>query len=385
MLKLTVQFGLTHLLSEYTHLLSGRSVGLITNQTGVDENLRSNVPLLAEHCQVNALFSPEHGLSGMAQAGIKVSSDDKQLIPIHSLYGETKQPTPDMLDELDLLIFDIQDVGARFYTYTWTMYRAMKSAEESGLDFMVLDRPNPIGSRIVGNVSESVFLSFVGQHPIPIQHGMTIGELAQLFRSECKLDIDLQVIPMRPNQNRELFFEQTDWLWIPPSPNIPNRRTAQLYVGTCLIEGTNLSEGRGTTKPFEWIGAPWLDGQWFADAFNELALFGIKARPIQFEPTFSKYKGELCYGVQLHLTETNSLDQACPISATLYLMHLIKHRYPDQFRFHTTFFDRLAGSDKLRHTIQNGSSITILLEDWRQQSLEFWQRCQPYLIYHSAH
>ena len=376
-----IQSGLTRLLRNYTHLLKGRSIGIITNQTGVDEQLRDNVSLLAEHSQIKALFSPEHGLTGTAQAGVRISSDQKQLIPVYSLYGQTKQPTEDMLEGLDLLVFDIQDVGARFYTYTWTMYRAMKSAEECGLDFMVLDRPNPIGSRVAGNVSETNFLSFVGQHPIPMQHGMTIGELAQLFNSECNLDIDLKVISMHTNETRNFFFEQADWLWVPPSPNIPNRRTTQLYVGTCLIEGTNLSEGRGTTKPFEWIGAPWLDGQWLATAFNKLDLLGMKARPIQFEPIFSKYKGKVCNGIQLHLTNINLEGKCCSISATLHLLNLVKHQYPDEFQFHDTFFDRLVGSDKLRNTIEEGISVDDLIEDWRQQSLGFQQHCRSYLIY----
>ena len=366
-------------MTEYRHLLAGRSVGLITNQTGVDENLQSNVPLLAVYCQLKALFGPEHGLSGTAQAGAKVGSGVDQPLPVYSLYGQTHQPTTEMLEGLDLLIFDIQDVGARFYTYTWPMYRSMQAASDQGLSFMVLDRPNPIGGeRVAGNVSELDFLSFVGQHPIPICHGMTVGELAQLFKTECQLDLDLQVIPISTHWKRKHLFEQTGWSWIPPSPNIPRPQTAQLYIGTCLNEGTNQSEGRGTTMPFEWIGAPWLDSHWLSQALNSLGLAGIKARSIQFEPTFSKYPSECCHGIQMHLTDSS---RACPIEATLHLINLVHKRYPDQFQFQETFFDKLVGTDNLRITILSHQSVEDLIQDWKQQSLAFRQRRQPYLIY----
>jgi uncharacterized protein YbbC (DUF1343 family) len=284
-----------------------------------------------------------------------------------------------MLEGLDLLIFDIQDVGARFYTYTWTMYRSMQAASDQGLSFMVLDRPNPIGGeRVAGNVSELDFLSFVGQHPIPICHGMTVGELAQLFKAECQLDLDLQVIPMSTHWKRKHLFEKTGWSWVPPSPNMPRPQTAQLYIGTCLIEGTNLSEGRGTTMPFEWIGAPWLDSHWLSQSFNDLRLAGIKARSIQFEPTFSKYQTECCHGIQMHLIDSS---RACPIEATLHLINLVHKRYPDQFQFQEAFFDKLVGTDRLRLAILSQQSVEDLIQDWKQQSLAFRQRRQPYLIY----
>ena len=247
------EVGLSVLFGERLGLVEGKSIGLITNQTGIDPQFRSSVTLFAEHPKIElaAVFSPEHGISGSAQAGIEIASaiGKGRQIPIHSLYGETRQPTPEMLAGIDTLVYDIQDVGSRFYTYISTLLRAMKAAASNSVDFIVLDRPNPIrGDRVEGNLLQPAFQSFVGETAITIRHGMTVGELAQF----CKAELDfassqLEIVPMH-GWRRGMWYDQTGLPWVPPSPNMPTVETATLYPGTCLIEGTNLSEGRGTTN-----------------------------------------------------------------------------------------------------------------------------------------
>ncbi|MBI1927417.1 DUF1343 domain-containing protein [Candidatus Poribacteria bacterium] len=348
-----VEVGLSVLLREQLHLIEGRSVGLITNHTGVDEQLRSNIALLAvqPQCRLAALFSPEHGLWGGDPAGIKIPSamDAQRQIPIHSLYGDTRQPTEEMLTGIEVLVYDIQDIGTRFYTFISTLLLAMGAATESDVDFVVLERPNPItGTLIEGNLLDAEFRSFVGQHPLPIRHGMTVGELAQLFKAELDLSLRLSVVPMR-GWSRSMWYDQTGLPWVPPSPNMPTLETATLYPGTCLIEGTNLSEGRGTTKPFEWIGSPWMDSDKWAETLNDLDLPGVRFRPVHFKPAFSKYANEQCHGVQIHVMER---DTAKPTEIVLHLISTALRDYPEQFEFRQSsgryFFDLLAGTDSLR-------------------------------------
>jgi uncharacterized protein YbbC (DUF1343 family) len=390
-----IEVGLSVLFGERLGLVEGRSIGLITNQTGVDAQFQSNLTLFTEHpkIQLAAVFSPEHGISGSAQAAIRVPSavDKGRQIPIHSLYGETRQPTPEMLTGIDVLVYDIQDVGSRYYTYISTLLRSMSAAAANNVDFIVLDRPNPIrGDRVEGNLLQPAFQSFVGTTKLPIRHGMTVGELARLFKEELVLDIpsrlrqdssQLDVVPMR-NWRRAMWYDQTGLPWVPPSPNMPTVETATLYPGTCLIEGTNLSEGRGTTKPFEWIGAPWIDSDRWAETLNNFDLPGTHFRPIHFTPTFSKYAEQLCHGVQVHITDR---DELRPVDVALHFIATARRNYPDQFEFlHNGgryFFDLLAGTDELRLRLMEGESPTEIVRSWQTEVSEFKEQRRPYLLY----
>ena len=376
-----IQIGLTTLLKERQELINGRLIGLITNQTGVDEQLQSNVALFVERskCRLAALFSPEHGIWGSAQDAISIPSgiDGQRQIPIYSLYGETRKPTEDMLKSIDVLVYDIQDVGVRFYTYISTLLLAMEAAAEHHVDFIVLDRPNPIrGDRLEGNILQPEFKSFVGSHPLPIRHGMTVGELALLFKTELNLELQLEIVPMR-GWTRTVWFDQSKLPWIPPSPNMPTLDTAILYPGTCLIEGTNLSEGRGTTKPFEWIGAPWMDGEKLSDTLNRLEMPGVRFRPVHFTPTFSKHANELCHGVGIHVIERDFVQ---PTEIALQLLSTIRHCYPDDFEFRQSF-DRLAGTDRLRLALMAGQSPTEIVQNWQADLDTFANRRRQYLLY----
>ena len=381
------EVGLSVLFREQLAVVEGRSIGLITNQTGIDRQFQSNLTLFAEHPKVGlaAIFSPEHGISGSAQAGIQIASaiGKGRQIPIHSLYGKNRQPTPEILTGIDLLVYDIQDVGSRFYTYSSTLLRSMRAAAANNVDFMVLDRPNPIrGDRVEGNLLRPAFQSFVGETVIPIRHGMTVGELAQFCAAELNFaSSQLDVVPMR-GWRRGMWYDETGLPWVPPSPNMPTVETATLYPGTCLIEGTNLSEGRGTTKPFEWIAAPWIDSERWADTLNSLELPGTRFRPIHFTPTFSKYADQECHGIQIHVTDR---DQLKPVDVALHLIATVWQAYPDQFEFLKNrgryFFDLLAGTDELRLRLTKQESPKEIIQSWEAEIAEFTKQCRPYLLY----
>ena len=389
------EVGLTVLFREQLALVEGRSIALITNHTGVDPKFRSNLTLFAENSEVEltALFSPEHGIAGSAQAGIHVASESgkRQHIPIHSLYGKTRAPTSEMLAGVDALVYDIQDVGSRFYTYISTLFRSMRAAAVNHVDFIVLDRPNPIrGDRVEGNQLQLAFQSFVGEAALPIRHGMTVGELAQFFKAEIDRQdqsqsgqnpSQLEVVPMRGWQ-RPMWYDQTGLPWVPPSPNMPTIETATVYPGTCLVEGTNLSEGRGTTKPFEWIGAPWIDPERWGDTLNNLDLPGVHFRPIHFTPTFSKYTDQACHGVQVHVTDR---DQFKPIDLALHLIATVQRDYSDQFEFLKNrgryFFDLLAGTDTLRLRLAARESASEIVGLWEREVENFTEQRRPYLLY----
>ena len=381
-----IDTGLTVLFREKPHLVEDRNIGLITNQTGVDENLRSNVSLFAEcpKTRLIALFSPEHGLWGNHHDMLKIPSaaDEQLLIPIHSLYGDTLQPTQEMLKGIDTLVYDIQNVGARYYTFITTMLLAMQAACEHDVEFIVLDRPNPIGGeRFEGTLLQHNFKSFVGAHSIPIRHGMTIGELALFFKAELGLDLQLEVVPMC-GWRRSMWYDQTGLPWVPSSPSMPTLDTAVLYPGTCLIEGTNLSEGRGTTKPFEWIGAPWIDADEWSEALNCLELPGARFRPVHFVPSLSKYADELCHGVSVHVLDR---ELAMPLEIVLYVLATVVKAYPNHFEFLETdgshFIDLLAGTDSLRMEIIERRSPAEILQGWCMELDEFAHRRGPFLIY----
>src|SRR5687768_7664290 len=292
---MTVQTGLARLVGENAALIAGRRVGLLCNATSVDRELRHAIDLLrAAKVNLTALFGPEHGVRGDAQdmIGVDTAVDAQTGLPVHSLYGHTEaslSPTPDMLDQIDVMAFDIQDVGSRYYTFVWTMVLAMRACAKAGKSFVVLDRPNPIsGVHVEGGAIEPGYESFVGLVSCPNRHGMTAGEIARWRHAVEKLDVELTVIAMR-GWERDMYFEHTGLPWVLPSPNMPTVDTALVYPGMCLVEGTELSEARGTTRPFELSGAPHIDGTKLAATLAAMELPGVKFRPVVYTPTFHKH------------------------------------------------------------------------------------------------
>ncbi len=360
---------------KYFQWIKGKRVGLVTNATGVDSRLVLTVDRLAGRpdTTLTALFAPEHGLSGAAQAGEPVASSTA----IYSLYGENRAPTAEMLANVDVLVYDIQDVGVRFYTYLSTLYETMRSAAAKGIPLIVLDRPNPIDARRVqGAMLESGYESFVGIYRMPIRYGMTVGELAQLMNAEARLGCDLRVVPVK-GWKRSHWFDKTRLQWILPSPNMPTILTATVYPGTCLIEGTNLSEGRGTTRPFELIGAPWLDSKRLAESLNRLGLKGVYFRPQAFTPTFSKYKTELCRGIQVHVLDRDDFQ---PIEAALHIIQQVMKLQPGSLEFNNAF-DRLTGTSRVREALLRGDTIAAITKSWEPQLKEFMKIRKKYLLY----
>ena len=377
--------GIEVLLSGRLDLVRGRRVGLVTNPTGVDRELRSTVDLLHRHPEVElvALFGPEHGVRGDAQAGDAVATtrDAATGLPVYSLYGEHREPTPEMLRGIDVLLFDIQDAGARFYTYPYTLAKVMQAAARAGIPVVVLDRPNPVGGvEVEGPVLEPEYASFVGMYPIPVRHGMTIGELARLFNGAFGIGARLEVVPVR-GWRRDMREPGHALPWVPPSPNMPTPDTALVYPGTALLEGTNVSEGRGTTRPFETVGAPYVDADALAARMNALGLPGVRFRPVWFMPTFSKHAGRRCGGVQLHVTDPAAFR---PFRTGVALLATLRAMYPDDFAFldgDPPFFDRLAGNGWLREAILAGESPGAIEARWQAQLREFLALRERYLLY----
>ncbi len=349
--------GVENFLKNDVQKFSNRRMGLVTNMTGVNQRLVPTLDLFHEHPDIHltALYGPEHGIRGDAKEGEKVEStiDPYTGLPVYSLYGSTRKPSKEMLAPVDAIVFDLQDIGSRYYTYIYTLAYVMEACAEFGKELIVLDRPNPIsGTVLEGNLVQDDFRSFVGLYPFPNRHGLTVGEIALLYKHEFGIDCELTVIPLAGWQRRS-FFDETGLLWVPPSPNTTGIDMTILYPGTCLIEGTNVSEGRGTTRPFEYVGAPYIDGYSLAKKFNEKKLPGIIARPISFVPFYQKHEGKVCEGVQLHVTERKTLRS---LETGLTLIALIAELYPDDFSFiqHENkryFFDLLAGTDRLRQQI----------------------------------
>jgi len=312
------------------------------------------------------------------------SVDARTGIVAHSLYGPVKKPTPEMLQGIDTLVFDIQDVGVRFYTFIHTMAYAMQAAAENDLPFVVLDRPNPITGEIVeGPVLEPEFSSFVGLYPIPIRYGLTIGELANYINQRQGIDADLRVIKM-DGWRRDMWFEDTGLPWVMPSPGMPTVDTAVVYPGFCLFEGTNVSEGRGTTRPFETIGAPWIDGYKLALELNRVGLVGARFRAVHFIPTASKYAGEACGGIQVHVIDRQAFR---PFAAAITALDIIHQLWPEQFQFRAPgasgkhFFDLLAGTDKVRLDILAGRPAPAIVSDWQHRLTDYLAVRVGYLMY----
>jgi len=388
-----VKIGAEILIEKHLDLIKGKKIGIVTNHTGILPDGRHIVDVLneIEGVKIVALFGPEHGIRGEVPDGKSISHgvDTKTGIPVFSLYGEVKKPTEEMLKDIDILIFDIQDVGARFYTYISTMSYCMEACAETGKKFIVLDRPNPIrGVYVDGPILEPRFKSFVGLHPIPVAHGMTVGELAKMFNDEGWLEngvkADLTVVKME-NYSRRMWFDQTGLPWVKPSPNMMTLKTAIVYTATCFIEGTNVSEGRGTQHPFEWIGAPWIDGEKLAKELNYYKLPGVKFEPISFTPTDiekvtvdPKYEGEKCGGVYLNVYDREKFE---PVKVGVYILYALKKLYPDKFKWRTAGQDRLWGTDKVRLMIDEGKKPDEIIKTWEDDVKKFLSIRQKYLLY----
>jgi uncharacterized protein YbbC (DUF1343 family) len=379
-----VRSGVDRLASGIPPVLAGKRVGLITNHTGVTRDGRSTIDVLAamDRLALVALFSPEHGIRGTAAPGERVASgfDERTGLPIHSLYGETRKPTPAMLRGVEALVFDIQDIGARPYTYIYTMALGMEAAREAGLPFVVLDRPNPInGVAVEGNLLEPAFATFVGMYPIPVRHGMTAGELARLFNREFGIGADLTVIEVE-GWRRDQWWDETALPWVNPSPNIRRLEAAIHYPGTVFFEGTNLSAGRGSAMPFEQIGAPWLRADEVVQSMNALALPGVRFETVAFTPRTpgdGKFADTPVRGVRLVLTDREVYR---PVAASLTLIATIRQLHPREFAWQVAHFDRLAGTDRLRHAIER-DGLAALLREWEAEAERFRMSREPFLLY----
>jgi uncharacterized protein YbbC (DUF1343 family) len=373
-------------------LLHGKRIGLVTNQSGVTRNLQHAVKLLhsGRGWKLTALFGPEHGVWGEAQdmAHVDHSTDPLTGLPVYSLYGKNEAdlaPRREVLRTLDALIIDLQDIGSRYYTFIYTMALCMREAAPLGLQVIVLDRPNPIdGAHIEGNIREDQYSSFVGMFPLPTRHGMTAAELARWFNRFYQSN--LLVVPMK-GWRRSMWWGDTDLPWVIPSPNMPTVYTATVYPGMCLVEGTNLSEGRGTTHPFEFFGAPWLDSFKLADRLNHLDLPGVRFRPHFFLPTFHKHKERVCGGVELHVTNRALFE---PYRTGLWCVKVARDLNPDEFKWRTETYefvsdrlaiDLLAGSARYRELVERGGNVDDWVAEWEEPLREFARMREEFLLY----
>lgn len=378
-----VRPGIEVFVSDVPPALRGKRVGLITNQSGIDRSRVSDIDLIARHKDLKlvALLAPEHGIRGDVQAGVKVGdeTDQKTGVPIYSLYmAEDRGPTPAMLQDVDVLVYDLQEVGGRTWTYVSTMALSMQAAAKRKIPFVVLDRPNPIGGEIVeGAVLDPRFKSFVGMYPIPARHGMTVGELATMFNQKHGIGVELIVV-RAANWRRSQWFDQTGLPWINPSPNLRSLAALQNYPGSVYFEGTNLTEGRGTDRPFEQIGASWLDAPAVARSMNEMKLPGIRfdAITMAVEPTAAKFKGQTIPAIRFAVTDRQRYR---PVRTSLLLIDTIRRQHPREFAW-TGSIDRLTGSDKVRLAI-DGGTLRELLESWDREAADFAESRKPFLLY----
>jgi uncharacterized protein YbbC (DUF1343 family) len=375
--------GVEVLLRDSLHLLAGKRVGLITNHSGRDRSGTSTIDLLhrAPNVTLAALYGPEHGLRGVAEAGVKIAStvDSATGVPIYSLYGDTRVPTPEMLEGIDVLVYDIQDVGARVYTFEWTMVLSAEAAARAGKPFIVLDRPDPIrADRVDGNVLDSSYSSFVGLHPVALRYGLTPGELLRYLVGENLVQANVTVIPME-GYRRDMWFDETGLPWVNPSPNLRNVDATLLYTGTVFFEGTNLSEGRGTEAPFTLVGAPWLsDAGAIAAELNAKGLAGVR-----FDSTSRtigagmKHAGLTIPMIQITVTDRDSVH---PPRVGAGLLQAIYTRHAGDWEWRTSHFDRLAGTDALRNAVIAGA-VDSLMSAWDTQARAFAERRRPALLY----
>ena len=368
---------------EFKSVFEGKRIGLITNPTGIDSNFKSSIDILLEKTNLVALFSPEHGVRADIQAGMHYDTyvDGETGLTVYSLYGKSKKPSEEMMSKIDIMSIDVQDCGSRYYTFIYTMAYSMMACKDYGKTFVVFDRPNPIGGeKVEGNILDVKYRSFVGYYPIVQRHGMTIGELAKMFNEEFEIGCDLVVIPMQ-NYERWMSYEDTKLPWVVPTPNLPTINTAYTYNTTCVFEGTNVAEGRGTTTPFEIVGAPWIKSEKLARDLNAYNLEGVYFRPQYFTPTFSKYEKELCGGVFVHVTDRSKFNS---MKASWVMLEEIRRNYPEfkvskpYVEGRPSLFEFEVGCDymiDMRYSLEE--ELALLEED----SKKFEELRKPYLIY----
>ena len=378
-----VRPGIEVFLSDLPAAVKGKRVGLITNQSAIDRSRTPVIDRIATHqdLKLAALLAPEHGIRGTAAAGEKIEDDidPKTGVKIHSLYkAEDRGPTPEMLKDVDVLVYDLQEVGGRTWTYVSTMILSMQAAAKKGIPFVVLDRPNPIGGEIVeGALLDPKFKSFVGMYPIPARHGMTVGELATMFNKQHAIGANL-IVARVENWRRSQWLDETGLPWTNPSPNLRSLAALKSYPGSVYFEGTNLTEGRGTDRPFEQIGAPWLNAAEVAKTMNAKGLPGIRFEAITMtvEPTAAKFKGQTIAGIRFAVTDHRAYR---PVRTALILIDEIRRQHPQEFAWGPSI-DRLTGSDKVRLAI-NAGQLPALLEEWDREAASFLESRKPYLLY----
>jgi len=387
----TVRTGLDILREESCARLCGMRVGLLANPASVTSDLHHAVPVLASaEVDIACLFGPQHGFQGDTQANMiewEGYTDAALRIPVHSLYGRRREPSDEMLEECDVVVIDLPDIGARPYTYLWTAVLMMRRCAEAGVAVVVLDRPNPIGgTAIEGPVLDGRYTSFVGLYPLPLRHGLTIGEALGMIHHGEGLGCRLEVI-RAAGWRRTAYFEDTGLPWVLPSPNIPTPLTALLYPGMVLLEGTNISEGRGTTRPFEIIGAPWIEPDHFAAELATRRLAGAVFRPLRFTPTWDKHAGKPCGGIQIHVEDRsvfNPVRCGAVVVATAAALHPKRFRWSDppyEYEYHRRPIDMIAGGPGLRETIDGTGDLAALFEDWKHDEETFGKVREPFLLY----
>ncbi|WMT40623.1 DUF1343 domain-containing protein [Paenibacillus sp. D2_2] len=377
-----IKNGIDHIL-DHSHLFKGKRIGLITTPTGITSEFVSTIQILHDNFHLTALFSPEHGVRGDQAAGAMVETYTDALtgVPVYSLYRQdSKRMTTEMLDQVDIVVYDIQDVGVRYYTFIYTMLYALEDCARAGKEFVVLDRVNPLdGLTVEGNVLKPGYESFVGNYPLCVRYGLTAGEVAIMANEQKGWNARLHVVPC-VGWERNMLFPQTGQIWVHPSLGIPRFETALVYGGTCLFEGTNLSEGRGTTLPFEIIGAPFINGERLADEMNGRGLPGVRFRPVYFKPTTSKFEGELCAGVQIYVTDAltyRSVETGTTLMYTVKRNHEEFAYLPPLKQGSRPFIDLLCGDKLYREEVE----LTEMLEKFREESRDFAREKQKYHLY----
>lgn len=379
-----VGYGVDEFVKHPPEIVKGKRIGLITNHTGQNSAGQSDIDLIRsmKSVKLTALFGPEHGIRGNAEPGEKLVDgvDAKTGLPVYSLYGAIRKPTPEMLKDVDVLVFDIQDVGARCYTYPSTMAKGMEAAKENNIPFVVLDRPNPIGGeKVEGNLLDPKYSTFVGLYRMPMVHGLSMGEWAQLANKEFGIGCNLTVVKA-PGWKRSQWWRDTKLPWTTPSPNLPTPESVIHYPGTVFFEGTNLSCGRGTDYPFEQVGAPWLNSEKVIEAMNAAGVPGVKFEAVMFTPKpmgDKKYDNQLCQGIRLKVLDRNVYQ---PVRTNAILIDRIHAIHPQEFKFRESHFDRLAGTDQLRLSILDGK-LEKFLAEWKRDEDAFRQTRKPYLLY----
>jgi len=386
-----VRIGLEQCIASPPGSLQAKRLGLLCNQASTDHRFRHSRDLFLQYFpgQLCRLFSPQHGFFSARQDNMIESDhsvDPLSGLPVYSLYGETRKPYSSMFVDIDVLLIDLMDVGTRVYTFIWTVAYCLQTAAETGVKVVILDRPNPIGGKVEGNVLNQDWSSFVGLWPIPMRHGLTVGEMALLCNNEMEIGAELEVVPVQGWQ-RDMLYPDTGLPWVFPSPNMPTFTTALVYPGQVIWEGTNISEGRGTTLPFELVGAPFLDFREVLQEIRNIELPGCIFRPLAFEPTSGKWAGETCQGFQLHVTDSETF---MPYRTSLVLMQALLRLYPDDFlykdppyeyEFKRLPMDLIIGDQGVRKALEMGEDVVQLEYSWQDDLQEYQERIQPVLLY----